>query len=373
MDHASQGKHLRKPRILVAPLDWGLGHATRCIPVIWELVSQGAEVWLAGEGSQEKLLRAEFPELPFLPLPGYRVRYGKTAKGLMSKLFLQSPGILLTIRQENQWLRKAIAKHQFDAVISDNRFGLHHFSITSVFITHQLQIKSPWKWMEVFLQNRNYQYIRQFNECWVPDWAGVDNLAGELSHPPKMPATPTHYIGHLSRLQPVAVPAPGQKGHLFVVLSGPEPQRSQLEDKMVNELSHYPGTATVVRGLPASNSIIPSTNDIQFHNHLGTKDFEAEMQKAEYVISRSGYSTVMDLASVGKKSILIPTPGQPEQEYLGAYLMKKNFAVTVSQDEFSLMEILEKAKRFNYLTYSLENKTLPQMITAFLQRIISQA
>src|SRR5688572_14932251 len=342
-----QEKDPRKLRILVAPLDWGLGHATRCIPVIYELIRQKAAVWLAGEGAQRALLTQEFPDLPFLPLKGYRVKYGRSAGGVLRSIFFQVPRLLRSIRNEHEWLEQAIAEYGFDVVISDNRFGLYHPDIHSVFITHQLNIKSPLgKWSERLLQKNNYRYIGQFDECWVPDEKGENNMAGKLSHPDSMPEIPVHYIGGLSRL--IGTGEVEQKGHLFITLSGPEPQRTMLENVIINEISHYNGTATIVRGLPGSSSIIPSTNDIRFFNHLSTEEYSKEIALAEYVISRSGYSTVMDLMKLGKKSILIPTPGQTEQEYLAKSLMERKKAYCISQNKFRLNTALKEAGKFAY-------------------------
>ncbi len=174
-------------KLLVAPLDWGLGHATRCVPVIKGLVNNNCEVWLAGEGAQEKLLREEFPTLHFLPLKGYRIKYSKS--GLTGKLLLQIPSLLRSIKEENRWLKEQVSNHKFEAVISDNRYGLYHAKIFSVFITHQLCIKSSLgKWSEGLLQKWNYKLIDRFNECWIPDEEGKNNLAGDLSHPAKFPA-----------------------------------------------------------------------------------------------------------------------------------------------------------------------------------------
>ncbi|HMK26443.1 MAG TPA: glycosyltransferase [Chitinophagaceae bacterium] len=341
-----------KSRILVAPLDWGLGHATRCIPIIRELQVRGCEVWLAGEGAQEHLLKEEFPLLPFLQLDGYRIRYSRSAVGLVLSIFRQTHKILAAIKKENAWLKKMIAEYDFDGVISDNRFGLYHASIPCIFITHQLAIKSPLgKWSEKILQKRNYRFINRFTTCWAPDMEGENNLAAELSHPEKKPNIPVKYIGPLSRFDSSSPPTGGdgnKNGHLLIILSGPEPQRSILENKIVKEISHYNGTATIVRGIPGSPSLIPSTNMIQFYNHLPADELKNEIFKAEYIIGRCGYSTVMDLVALQKKSILIPTPGQTEQEYLSSYLFQKQIAFCISQKEFSLNDSLAKAKQYTY-------------------------
>ena len=333
-------------KILVAPLDWGLGHATRCIPIINALLKSNCTIWLAGEGEQVVLLRNEFPQLSFLHLNGYRISY--SVSFMTGKILWQLPKILYTIRQENKWLKIQVKKYQFDFVISDNRYGLYHPEVHSIFITHQLLIKTPLgKWSEQILQNWNYKFINRFNECWIPDEEGKNNLAGNLSHPQKLPSTSVKYIGVISRFE--KKPVAEQKDHLLVVLSGPEPQRSLLEKKIIEQLVLYPGTATVVRGLPAAKTILPSSETVTFYNHLPAQLMNEEMAKAEFVISRSGYSTVMDLALMKKKSILIPTTGQTEQEYLAGYLMKKQFACCISQKEFSLQQSIEKAKTFQYI------------------------
>jgi predicted glycosyltransferase len=374
MAQAADEKLLRRFRILVAPLDWGLGHATRCIPIIRELLSNNCDVWLAGEGIQEALLRLEFPDLPFLSLAGYRIEYSKSKMGLPGKMILQIPKIISAIRKEHRWLKRMVAAHDFDVVISDNRFGLYHSKIPTVFITHQLSIKNEsWKWTEKVLRRWNYNYINRFCECWVPDAPGKLNLAGELSHPAVKPNLPVKYIGLLSRFEKNVASSPfirnKDKDHLLLILSGPEPQRSILEDKIIDEISHYNGTATVVRGLPASLSIVPSTGMIRFYNHLSAKELNEEMEKADWVIGRCGYSTVMDLVKLQKKSILVPTPGQTEQEYLAKYLEQKRIAMYVDQSNFSIGAILSNANSFDYQIPDLHSSDhLKQAVRDFLRR-----
>ncbi len=138
----------------------------------------------------------------------------------------------------------------------------------------------------------------------------------------------------------------------------------------MNEISHYNGTATIVRGLPEATNFIPSTNDLVFYNHLPAEAFAKEMERAEYIISRSGYSTVMDIAMLEKKSILIPTPGQTEQEYLASYLAAKQFAFCMKQNEFSLPTALKEAAAFDYkINACTEEGKLPSLINALLLKI----
>ncbi len=354
MDHApdgsfspEKGPKSRKFRVLVAPLDWGLGHATRCIPIIRELITQGAEPCLACAGPTARLLQQEFPGLAIFPLRGYEVRYAKSRAGLFFSMLFQLPRLLASVRKEHAWLKALTATEHFDAIISDNRYGLSHPTIPAVFITHQLHIRSPLgKWNERILQKMNYRFINRFTQCWVPDQATAPGLAGALSHPEKKPAVPLKYTGPLSRFHETGITE--KKGHLLILLSGPEPQRSLLEDQLSKAIAHYPGTADFVRGLPAAQSFIPSTRMLQFHNHLHAEALQEKIAEAEYVIARSGYSTVMDLAKMGKKSILIPTPGQTEQEYLAAFLQQQQFACSFPQQGFDLNKALETARSFHY-------------------------
>lgn len=367
-DQGFTEKHLRKTRILVAPLDWGLGHATRCIPIIRQLLAENVDVWLAGEGAQQRLLQQEFPTLPFLELAGYRVRYARSATGLLLSIFGQTHKILSAIKNENAWLKKVVVEYHFDAVISDNRYGLYHSSIPCIFITHQLTIKSPLgKWTERILQKRNYQFINKFTACWVPDFTDENNLAGLLSHPEKKLTTPVYYIGSLSRFH--FTNATPQQNHLVVILSGPEPQRTILENKIIEEIAHYPFTATIIRGLPGSTNILPSTSMIKFYNHLPAAELEKEIEQAELIIARTGYSSVMDIVTMQKKAILIPTPGQTEQEYLAEYLAQKKIAVTVVQKNFSLNTSLAIAREFDY--HITASSSSEQLLAAAVTKLLS--
>jgi len=360
----------RNCRILVAPLDWGLGHATRCIPIISELVERRCDVWLAGAGMPKSLLRSEFPDLPFLPLNGYNIRYSASREIFALKILSQVPRIIFEINREHRWLNKMVRSHGFDAVISDNRFGLFHRSIPSIFVSHQLHIKtSLGPRAERILEKWNYGYINRFSECWVPDLEGETNLAGELSHPVYQPAIPVRYLGVLSRLKKTG--SAEVRDHVLFILSGPEPQRTILENKVVDEVSHYPGTASVVRGLPSSSSVIPSTGMIRFYNHLTSEELNEEMSKAEWVISRSGYSTIMDIFKLRKKSILIATPGQSEQEYLAERLHKNGIAFTIDQNDFSLAGALERARRFNYRMLEVPDSELKLVVGDFLRGLAS--
>jgi uncharacterized protein (TIGR00661 family) len=331
--------------VLVAPLDWGLGHATRCIPIIRGLLEQGLNVILAAEGAQATLLLEEFPALTCLPLPGYRVAYSQTGPGLGFTMMRQAPRLLRVIRQEHEWLNSVIDGHGIDLVISDNRYGLHSKKVPCVFITHQLTIKAPFRWLEKLLRQINYRYINRFTTCWVPDAEGPDNLAGKLSHPKKLPRIPIRYIGLLARFQRKELP---KEYDFCILLSGPEPQRTLLEEMIVPGLAGINGKIALVRGKPGSTEIIAAPQQVTVFNHLNTQELQELVQKSRFIVSRSGYTTVMELVSLGKKAILIPTPGQTEQEYLAARLEYFNYCFSIPQETLEVPKHFATATRFQY-------------------------
>ena len=222
-------------------------------------------------------------------------------------------------------------------------------------MTHQLCIKVPGsKRAERWLQKINYRFIQRFTACWVPDHAARPGLAGDLSHPDRQPAIPVTYIGPLSRFEKLNLPEIAQ--HLLLLLSGPEPQRTLLEEKLISELVHYNGTATLVRGLPGNTSMMPSTNMIRIYNHLPQQVLNEELHKAGMVICRSGYSTLMDLAALNKKSILVATPGQTEQEYIAQLHLQQKTASAAEQSSFSMDDALDKANRFSFQPFPSSGK-----------------
>ena len=338
--------------ILIVPLDWGLGHATRDIPLIHELLNAGCKVVIAAEGKHASLLQQEFPELTLLPLPGYRIQY--TQKGWLFglKIIQQIPQILKAIKYEQEWLQKVVKEQQIDAVISDNRFGLYHSTIPTVFISHQLLIKTPFGgFIEKALQWLNYRYIRRYSACWIPDYADANNLSGILAHPSVLPPNTT-YLGCLSRF--VDRPNIPQQYDLLVLISGPEPQRSNLEKIVLEQIRTLPLRALIVSGKPGTPEMQQITPRVQQVNHMNAKDLNEAMLASRMVLSRSGYTTLMDLVKLNKKAILIPTPGQSEQEYLGRFLMKKGYFYNIPQHAFNLREALEAAEKFEFKSFEHE-------------------
>lgn len=328
-----------KRRILVAPLDWGLGHATRCIPIIRLLVKEGVDVVIAAKGRISVLFQQEFPELPIIELQGYEVRYSRS-KYLFFKMALQAPRILGIIKKEQKWLSQVIDELEIDAVISDNRFGLHSNKVPCAFITHQLSVQTGLQWLNRLAQKINYRYINNFSVCWVPDMAGKDNLAGILSHPVKMPSIPVKYIGVLSRLQQQEKE---KKIELLVLLSGPEPQRSMFEKMIIKQIAQTENQTVIVRGLPETQTVIEHHNrNLVFVNYADSHLMNDYILQSKNIIARSGYSTLMDLVMMQQPALLVPTPGQTEQLYLANYLEGKYGFTTIEQDKIESGNIMKK-------------------------------
>jgi uncharacterized protein (TIGR00661 family) len=360
----TNGGFFNKKKVLVAPLDWGLGHATRCIPIIHALLKLGAEVLVAGSENQKLLLKHEFPQLEFLPLQGYEIKYSRSKAWLPFRLLLQVPRILSRIKAERTWLKKLIVSHSIDVVISDNRFGLYHRKICSIYITHQLQIQTRFLLTDWCLQKFHYHFINKYNYCWVPDAPVEENLAGKLSHPSRLPITRVTYIGPLSRMNNIS---PTSSHYLVCVLSGPEPQRSILESTLLGDLENISYKALLVRGLPGETALplIKNTN-VEIYNHLPTASLNEILAGAKWIICRSGYTSIMDLVKLKKPAILIPTPGQTEQEYLANYLESKKIFISDDQNHFDLNTVINKAEKFPFTQPAIDFE-IYQIVLAHFQ------
>lgn len=330
----------QKARILVAPLDWGLGHATRCIPLMTHLTeSCSAKITVAATGPQQAIIREAFPDTQFLAPPLYDINYHKNRAVTIARLVFAMPGILQTIRAEAKWLEAVLRKQHFDAIISDNRYGLSNPAVPSYFITHQLLVKTAFgNAVNRLVQRRLYKMINRFSECWVPDYAKEPSLAGELSHPVHLPAIPLRYIGPLSRLKPMP---PNGNTQLLVLLSGPEPQRTLLENRILAQWNARPGESMVlVRGLPLEKTALNPIRNARIFNHLATNELSQELANARAVLCRSGYSSIMDLLPLEKQCFMVATPGQTEQEYLARFLAAQGRITAIDQNQLQLTDLL---------------------------------
>ena len=330
---------------MIAPLDWGLGHASRCVPIIHDAIEKGHIVTIAADGAQKKLLQYYFPNASYVSIPRYGINYSKKAWLLPVALFFQLPKIALAIYREHQWLKTN--SHLFDCVISDNRYGLFNTQLTTTFVTHQLLVKAPFKWAENIIQKVQYFFINRFSECWVPDIADYPGYAADLSHPTIMPRIPVTYIGALSQfsiLNNKATNTLTVKYKYCFLLSGPEPQRTMLQNRIEIEAQKLSAASILIEGRPSD-----MPNHYQLRGSLtklryaSGQDLLDIVMQSEFVVCRSGYSTLMELIPIHKKLILIPTPGQTEQMYLAEILAKNKLAITIDQSNFDLQKMHEKA------------------------------
>jgi uncharacterized protein (TIGR00661 family) len=332
----------KQKHILVAVLDWGLGHATRCVPLIRVLLENHCKVSIAGSGSSLALLQSEFPLLDFYRLPSYGITYPKNSFFFLH-LFRQAPRIFKVINEEHQLIAHLVAVHKFDAVISDNRYGCYSKEIKSVFITHQLNIQLPrfWKWGKKLVAILNLRMINRFSLCWVPDLENAQ-LSGKLSYTNDQNVK---FIGSLSRFSKAQVEV--EDGFIVAIISGPEPQREIFDRLLTDELLKLDQRSLIVKGLPHIPPEERSVGSVTIMSHVSATNLQELISKADVVIARSGYSTIMDLYTLKKKRIIfIPIPGQTEQEYLAHKLEKEGIAFTQQQHGLDIVEAIKRSKEY---------------------------
>lgn len=356
------------PCVIVSPLNWGLGHATRCIPLIKQLMALGCEVIIATNGAAALLLKKEFPFLQHLTTPGKTIQYGKSRFGFFFSMLWQLPSLWRQVKQEEHWTQEIVDHYHPQLIISDNRYGIYHKNVPSIIITHQLGIKTGVvKIADRILQQLLYRLLNNFNEVWVPDHQGQASLAGSLSQPDTMPSIPVFYIGPLNRFaefnasEGVLSSITIKNSSLLILLSGPEPQRSLLESSLKKQLANHSGKVVLLRGLPhkdTSNdasvgaqqhfSLLYGTQKVEIFQHLPPEELFKKIVEADFILCRSGYTSLMELLPLQKKLILIPTPGQAEQEYLAQYCKEKGWAVYSTQKKLELSTLIKKASAYSY-------------------------
>jgi len=319
-------------RIIVAPLHWGLGHATRCIPLILSLDEHNT-VAIASDGEALDLLRQEFPKLTYFELPSYDIRY--TYDSMIANMLAQGPGSLITIKKEINRAQEIAKYWQADVLISDNRFGFRADTTENIYITHQLNIPTNNRILSNFASRVHQQIIAKYDQCWVPDYKGSKNLAGKLSQ--VNIKTPTTFLGPQSRMVKNEVPI---RFDFTAVLSGPEPQRTKLEKILLHAFSKTPHLrCCLVRGTSTPATIAVDHPQVEIHDLLGSTQLNEIMNASARIICRSGYTSIMDLVKLEKSAILIPTPGQYEQEYLAQRLDGK-YGFTICSQRDDILQII---------------------------------
>jgi hypothetical protein len=330
-------------KILIAPLDWGLGHCSRCIPIINYLASKGVAISIAGNKKQLAYFKEELSISPnYYELDGYNIRYGKQRLGTMLRIIAQIPKILRAIRQEQRWLQAHLKQHTYNAIISDNRYGFYSQSLYSIFITHQINIQAPY--FEKLINHLNWKFIKRFNACWIPDFAPPHALAGALSKEAILPI-PHTYLGALSRFRK-AIPCNEANERVLLILSGVQPHINILRDKVIAACAAQNKHLSIV-----GNSDAYSTDNLTSYTVVSSEILQELIATHAYIISRNGYSTLMDLYYAQRKALLIPSPGQTEQEYLATLPIIKQMHVLQNQNELDLQTAFREIKKETLLQY----------------------
>ena len=321
--------------ILICPLNWGLGHATRCVPIIKDLTNQGNKVIIAADEGPLAFLQKEFPDHEFIKFPGFSPKYSRSNTQVF-RMMRAFPGALRDFRRDHKTVESIVKNYNIDT-----RFGCWSKQAHSVFMTHQLHIQVPkvWKWSTPIINLFNNSYIKKYDEVWVPDVEDEPSLGGKLSHP-ALNGVNTKYIGHLSRFSSDNQSFTEKTNKFLVILSGPEPQRTMFENIVLKQARETKDNILILRAKPDSSELLRDVPDnVSMFNHVDDDMFVKLVNSAEIIICRGGYSSLMDLKALGRTAFLVPTPGQTEQEYLARHLSKKQGWDWCRQGNFRLDKI----------------------------------
>lgn len=334
-------------KIFIAPLNWGLGHATRMLPLIRSFLTDNHKVYIGAIGRSLELLKEEVPQALFLDFPPYPIKYSRSGYFVTRFMLVTFPNMLLAMLREKYFLKKYHRKIQFDLIISDNRFACNLPDVKSILISHQLRYELPrpiYRWSKL-PEYFNYLFFRKFDQIIVPDEEVPESLTGLLSHKLNyLPGQSLYYAGIISDLR-ITRENCGAPIDYFIILSGPEPQRTLFENLILEQVYQLDGKIVVVLGRPEKRYIIRVGNAI-IHTYMDRHTISSYMHRAEFIIARPGYTTVMEMVELEKKGFFIPTPGQIEQEYLAGYYLNQGWCLSVPQKNLNLNENLNRAKSF---------------------------
>ena len=290
------------------------------------------------------LLRRELADygksVGYVDLPDYPLRYPEHREEFFPKMVLGLPHMASALIEEHRRYLALHRKRRYGLVISDNRYGVFEAHTPSFLITHQLRILNPWRirLLEELTQIYTAFIVKYFTGVLVPDFE-EEGMTGVMSHGLRfIPPEKVFYTGPITSFSRREIP---EDVDLFITISGPEPQRTIFEREVLSQISDLEGLNYYVSlGTPDGEGrgerILP---------YLPTGEREVLMNRSRVVLSRSGYSTVMDLFFLGKRAFLVPTPGQPEQEYIADLLDRRGWAHTQDQEGLRLREGYETALR----------------------------
>jgi len=358
--------------ILICPLEWGLGHATRMIPLARKLREMNNNVIIGSGEEHLALFRKELPGLSYISFPGFKPAYSRFLPQYLSLLF-KIPLLLYHIIVEHWRLKRILLEHSVDIIISDNRFGLWNKKVISVYLTHMPLVPFPGscKFLEPIGVLLHRQIIKKYTLCFIPDLPGDVNLSGRLSHNIKLPDN-VRYIGILSRFTDPDINITDNNikfKHNTVILSGPEPQKEILKQKLIVLLKDKEPKTVMFSGNPKNEEEMSSCGNIAFYNHLPSVPMREMIESSDLIITRSGYTTLMELVSLNLTALIIPTPGQTEQEYLAEYLSEKGWFSTISQNEIKDGIIIAPGKAVSHDEINRQSSIL---LTEVLEELLEK-
>ncbi len=342
--------------VLISPFEWGLGHSARLVPVIHACRERGWKVLIAADGKPLDFLRGIFPDLPWVVLPFTNIKYSRK-NNFMSSLIPQLPGIIRAVRKNRRQISEIVELHGIDYIIGDHQYGLSHHRIPSVFISNQIWLLAPkgWQFAEKWIYGVHKKVLRNFTFLWLADFPGEINFSGKQTHLPEQPDN-SRFIGPISRFIGMNKPSSPAKmdAKILLILSGPEPQRSILENKIAKILLHNRVEVVILRGLPPpAGSPMPlprKEENLIWLDHADDATLAQLIHSAEKIICRPGLSMLSDLATLGKTALLVPTPGQTEQNYMAEKLHSKAHFALVKQKDLS-MEIIDSFQPEKYTLF----------------------
>lgn len=299
--------------ILISPLDWGFGHTTRCVSLIQTLIESNNKVIFVGNTRQVSFIKTEFPNIDTEFLEGYNIELS-SKRNTYVQILKQVFKIVRVVKKERLFVRNYTKEHVVDLILSDNRYGFRDSNIESIFIGHQLNLQLPN--FKTLINKYLIKLINQFNKVWIVDEKEI-NLAGELSNSINL-KIPFQYIGLLSRFKKHLLPI---KYDFLIIVSGPHPENSIFLNEVEEVFKEIQLRIAIVSTVKSNVNL----EHVDYFYNASTNKLNDLVNETETIISKSGYTTLMELSSLDKKAILIPTKGQFEQEYLAGHVKNKLF------------------------------------------------
>jgi uncharacterized protein (TIGR00661 family) len=334
-------------KILFAVSSWGLGHATRDLVLIQALLQQGHQVTVISTGRALTLLQRELgDQCEFIDWPDGPKPLAASETLAYAKFTLALPLLLRSILVEHQTLQELLATRKFDRIVSDFRYGIYSSKVPTYLISHGLRLIAPNRnpTIELAFELFNARWFEPMRRILVPDFE-TPSLAGDLCHNLRFfDADKLEYIGILSSICQRDVE---QDISYFISVSGPEPQRSIFERMVLRQAASLPGRVVVALGRPEEDTKPRIVGSVEVYNYLDRRRQEEMMNRAQVVVTRSGYTTLMELTELQKRALLVPTPGQTEQTYLARYHRSLGTYFSVDQSKLNLLRDTGRAAAFS--------------------------